>query len=91
MISERVVRLITEYFDECATSKSQATLVGILGYVDYRNKTLPMVEEVNEALRQRPSALTYVPLVSVEQMRQADRQYRKRFSQALKKLRSLDA
>ena len=95
MLSDRVVRMITDYLDECATLKREATLVGMHWYVDSHNKTLPTVEEVNAALRQRPSFLAAItgnaPLVSEENMRQADREYRKEFSEALKRLRSTDA
>ncbi|MGA2276442.1 MAG: hypothetical protein ABSG00_02470 [Terracidiphilus sp.] len=55
MISERVVKLATEYLDQCLAKSEPATLIAMLGYIDSQDKTIAVAEEVNEALRQRPS------------------------------------
>ena len=99
MISSHVVKLITEYLDQCETSASPATLVGVHWYVDGHNKTLPLLEEVNEALRQRPNfrvsraqgAVTFASAgsdyaITSEDLERADRHYRKEFRTTLKKL-----
>lgn len=44
-----------EYLDQCLKQQSSGTLVGMLGYVDARQKLVPAVEEVNAALAQRPA------------------------------------
>ena len=88
MINPRVVDLVTAYLDECAASGAEATLIDVLWYVDARFKSLPMVEEVNEALRRRPVRLVGVSgshsFASSDDMSCADREYRKQFSRALK-------
>jgi hypothetical protein len=99
MIDAHVVQLITDYLDQCITKGSQATLVGVQWYVDGRNKTLPLLEEINEALRHRPSLLVErlngavvfslsgtEKVITAEDLRLADKQYRKEFSVAYKKL-----
>jgi hypothetical protein len=99
MISTHVVKLATEYLDQCAAENQQATLVGMHWYIDGRDKTLPLLEEVNEALMQRASvyvqrvngAVVFSSIgservVTVEDMKRADKQYRKEFAVALKKL-----
>ena len=99
MISTHVVKLATEYLDQCSARNQQATLVGMHWYIDGRDKTLPMLEEVNEALMQRASV--YVQrlngevvfassgserAITAEDMKRADKQYRKEFAVALKKM-----
>ena len=99
MISSHVINIAVEYLDGCAATNQRATLVGMLWHVDGRNKTLPLVEEVNEALKQRPSicvervdSLVLFGLhgseraITVEDMRGADKQYRKEFAAALRRL-----
>ena len=101
MIDPHVIKLGTEYLDHCAATNEQATLVGMHWYIDGRNKTLPLLEEVNEALAQRPSfhvkrergAVVFAsagsePIVTAEDMRLADKQYRKEFAAALRKLKT---
>src|SRR5258706_15963469 len=98
MIDVHVVDLITGYLDQCLAESSEATLVGVYWHVDGQNKTLPLLDEINEALRQRPSVrvqrttggVTFGPsgtehTVTVEDSRKADKQYRKEFNIALKR------
>ena len=100
-ISAHVVGLAIEYLDQCAAEKREATLVGMHWYIDGRNKTMPLLEEINQALQQRPTvriqrvkgAVVFSPngsdgIVTHEDMRHADKQYRREFSAALKALRS---
>ena len=99
MISAHVVRLAVEYLDQCAAKNQQATLVGMHWYIDGRDKTLPLLEEVNDALMQRSSvyvqrangAVVFASsgserTVTAEDMKEADKQYRKEFGAALKRL-----
>ena len=100
MIDPHVVKLGTDYLDQCAGTNEKATLVGMHWYIDGRNKTLPLLEEVNEVLARRPStnvarengSVVFVSegsdrIVTAEDMRLADQQYRKEFAAALKKLK----
>jgi len=99
MISAHVVRLATEYLDQCMAKQNAATLVGMHWYIDTRDKTLPLLEEFNEALKQRPTV--YVQrgpngiifastgterTLTNEDMKQADSQYRNEFAAALKRI-----
>ena len=99
MINADVVKLACEYLDNCAASEKQATLVGMHWYVDGRHKTLPLVAEINEALRQRPqmrvsrerknvvfSAEGPDQSVTADDVKLADKQYRAEFAAELKKL-----
>ncbi len=98
MIDPNVVRLAVEYLDQCKTNNTQATLVGMHWHIDASNKTLPLLDEVNEALTHRPSIHVQRTnglvifgsdgterAVSNEDMKRADKQYRKEFSAALKR------
>ncbi len=104
MINSRSVELATEYLDQYAEKNQQPTLVGMHWHIDGRNKTLPLAEEINEALRQRP--LVYVQraggtvvfshnghdrTVTAEDMKQADKQYRREFATAYRALQEKDA
>ena len=95
MISPHIVKLAIEYLDSSAVKGERCTLVGMHWYVDGRNKTLPVTEEVNAALAQRPSLFVVREnetvlfsvaglerAVTVEDMRLADTLYRKEFSAA---------
>ena len=96
MIDSHVVELAIEYLDDCIARKLPATLVGMHWYIDARNKTIPLTEEVNAALTQRPAlgveriggrvVFTHSSEHSVtkEDMRHADRQYRREFARKLK-------
>jgi sugar phosphate isomerase/epimerase len=88
VVNLRVVDLVTAYLDECAASGVDGTLVGVLWYVDAHFKSLPTVEEVNEALRRRPVRLLGLsgsqPFASSDDISSADREYRKQVSRALK-------
>jgi hypothetical protein len=99
MISAAVVKLATEYLDQCAAQNQKATLVGMHWHIDALNKTLPSLEEVNEALAKRPSVFAQrangevvftsvgsTRFVTNDDMKQADTQYRKEFAAALKRL-----
>ena len=100
MVDSNVVRLAVEYLDSCLSTGAQATLVGMHWHIDGRNKTLPLLDEVNEALRQRPSLLAtrhkdgimfspsgVATAVTSDDMKVADRQYRTEFSAKLRELR----
>lgn len=100
MLDTHVVSLALEYLDECQSAGRQATLVGMHWYIDGRNKTLPLLSEVIEALSQRPQLLVsrqrgnvvFSPNgtgrdVTPDDMRGADKQYRSEFSAELRKLR----
>jgi hypothetical protein len=94
-----VVKLAVEYLDDCVALETAATLVGMHWYIDGRNKTLPFTEEVNAALSERPSlgaeriegrvAFTQAgrDLVTNEDMRRADKQYRHEFAEKLRELK----
>lgn len=56
MVDESVVQLATEYLDRYLEDEKGANLVGMLWYVDAREKLVPELDEVNEALARRPSA-----------------------------------
>ena len=56
MIDDYAVKLATEYLDHFLGGEKPATLVDMLGYVDAHDKVVLTLEEVNEALKQRPSA-----------------------------------
>jgi exopolysaccharide biosynthesis predicted pyruvyltransferase EpsI len=99
VIDPHVVKLATEYLDQRNSENHQATLVGMHWYIDGRNKTLPTLEEVNEALSKRANvrvqrlhgAVVFglggtKRAVTIEDMRKADKSYRKEFAAALKKL-----
>lgn len=99
MISTHVVKLATEYLDQCTAKNQPATLVGMHWYIDGLNKTIPMLDEVNEALMQRASvyvqrlngAVVFVSsgserTITAEDMKRADKQYRKEFAVTLRKL-----
>jgi hypothetical protein len=101
MVSAHVVDLAVEYLDECQSTGRLATLVGMHWYIDGRNKTLPLLDEVNEALTQRPQVfvsrrsgdVTFSDLgaersVTADDMRQADKRYRTEFSKELRRLRN---
>ena len=55
MVSEHVVKLAIEYLDQYLETNEPATLVTMLHYIDAHDKTIAVAEEVNEALRRRPS------------------------------------
>ena len=100
--SRRIVHFIIEYLDHCGTSHEDATLVGMHWYVDGREKTVPDVDEVNKALKKRPTI--YVQrgangvvfassgtdrTVTADDMAQAQRQYAEALRVAVGKLPGL--
>jgi hypothetical protein len=98
VIDTNVVRLAVEYLDECKFKGAPATLVGMHWRIDSANKTLPLTDEVNEAIKQRPhlriqrinGLVVFVPegkdrTVTGEEMKLADKKYRKEFWAAVKK------
>jgi hypothetical protein len=100
MIDPNVVKLAVEYLDQCCGENTPATLVGMHWFIDGRNKTLPLLEEINEALHQRPSVCVertngvvfFVTsgtehVVTKEDMKLADRGYRKEFTAALREMK----
>jgi hypothetical protein len=97
MIDKHVVGLGIAYLDECAATGQQPTLVGMHWYIDSRNKTLPLTEEVNAALAQRPffvrreGSVVFATegserSVTDEDMRRAGKRYNKEFWAAYRKL-----
>ena len=99
MIDPNVVKLAVEYLDDCVARESAATLVGLHWYIDGRNKTLPLTEEVNAALSERPLlgaeliegrvvfTLKGKDRVTNEDMHRADKQYRLEFAQKVRELK----
>jgi hypothetical protein len=100
MLDARVVTLAVEYLDTCQAEGHEATLVGMHWYVDGRNKTMPVLSEVNAALALRPnmrvsrinckvvfSAQGSEGVVTSEDMRRAGKDYRSEFSTQLRALR----
>lgn len=100
MIDSNVVDLAVEYLDQGDTEGAKCTLVDMHWYIDGRDKTIPFTEEVNEALKRRPSIfirrdkglVRFVSgsgdrSVSDTDMKLADAQYRKEFSAAYAKMR----
>ena len=98
MIDANVVKLAVEYLDECKETKVVATLVGMHWHIDGANKTLPLTTEINEALKQRPHVRVQRTngvvifgqageerVVTNEDMKLADKKYRKEFWAAVKK------
>ena len=98
MISANVVNLAIEYLDMCAVEQKTATLVGMYWHIDSRNKSVPLVEEVNEALKLRPQVLVsrenasvvfslngFEHAVAATDMAQAYLQYIEEFNAAYKR------
>lgn len=101
MINAHVVDLAVGYLDECLATGRLATLVGMHWHIDGRNKTLPVLGEVNEALAWRPRVFVSRPngdvvfsdqgterSVTADDLRRADGQYRAEFSEELRRLRN---
>lgn len=101
MINEGVVSRIKSYLDLRFSEQREATLVDMLWYVDGLDKMIPVLDEVNEALRQHASAyvqraggkVTFTPIgsertVAADDLEQAFFSYREQFAAALKKLES---
>jgi hypothetical protein len=99
-IDPNVVKLAVEYLDQCSRENTPATLVGMHWFIDGRNKTLPLFEEINEALHQRPSVCVERPngtvvfaasgtenVVTKEDIKLAARRYSKEFSAALRRMK----
>ena len=55
MVDEFAVKFATEYLDKEFAKGESADLVGMLNHVDYFERVVMVLEEVNEALKQRPS------------------------------------
>ena len=55
MIDEFAVKFATEYLDKHFAEGGPADLVGMLNHVDYFERVVMVVDEINETLRQRPS------------------------------------
>jgi hypothetical protein len=55
MIDEFAVKFATEYLDKRFANGDPADLVGMLNHVDYFDRVVMVVNEVNETLKQRPS------------------------------------
>jgi len=59
MIDDYTVKLATEYLDYCFGKSEAADLPGMLNQVDYYDRVVMVLEEVNEALRLRPSVFVH--------------------------------
>jgi hypothetical protein len=101
MIEMHVVRLATEYLDYCFAKNEQATLVAMLNWIDAKDKTVANLDEVNDALRQRPAVSIQRiagkivfgstgsdQAVTDDELRQACADYREEFRLAYEKLKS---
>lgn len=55
MIDPYAVKHATEYLDGQFAKGEPADLVGMLNHVDYFERVVMVLDEVNETLRQRPS------------------------------------
>jgi hypothetical protein len=55
MADEFAIQFATEYLDQQFAGGKPADLVGMLNHVDYFERVVMVVDEVNETLRQRPS------------------------------------
>jgi hypothetical protein len=55
MIDENAVKLAVEYLDIRFRNNEPADLIGMLNHVDYFERVVMVLEEVNETLKQRPS------------------------------------
>jgi hypothetical protein len=55
MIDEAAVKFAIEYLDRQFVAGETADLVGMLNHVDYFDRIVMVLEEVNETLRQRPT------------------------------------
>lgn len=55
MIDEYAVKFATEYLDRQFASGEPADLVGMLNHVDFFDRVVMVLDEVNEVLKQRPS------------------------------------
>ncbi len=101
MVDVHVVGLAVEYLDECQRNGQVATLVGMYWHIDGRNKTMPLLSEVNDALAQRPQFFVSRPhgavvfsvhgterVVTADDMRVADGQYRAEFAKEWRRSRS---
>jgi hypothetical protein len=98
MISARVVELAAEYLGQSADANGNATLVGLLWYVDSRDKSVPNADEVNAALQRQAGTMVArsAGVVSFSQsgtshtiteadLRTAYEQYRAEFAALLRK------
>lgn len=101
MINEDAVSLAKEYLDLRFSESKEATLVGMLWYIDGRDKIILLLDEVNETLRQHASvyvqradgkiifALTGSDrTVKADELEQAIIDYRNEFAAAFRKLES---
>lgn len=103
MVNQNVVKRITDYLDESNAKSTSATLVGIFWYVDSRDRTPPLLEEINQALASRSNVgmensgvdVIFVfghqkanPGVTQNDFQRADAAYRKEFSLKLKELKN---
>jgi len=55
MIDEFAVKFAVEYLDRQFAKGNPTDLIGMLNHVDYFERVVMVVEEVNEALKERPS------------------------------------
>ena len=54
MIDQHAIKYATEYLDQQFAKGEQADLIGMLNHVDYFERVVMVLDEVNETLRQRP-------------------------------------
>lgn len=103
MIEEYVIKIMLDYFDKHISEGVDGDLADLHEYVDGRFKQLPLVEEVNEALARntrifvrREGKRIMLSLVGVnrtvtnEDMRIADKQFRKSFYRKMRELKAAE-
>jgi hypothetical protein len=101
MINEGAVSRAKEYLDLRFSESKEATLVEMLWYIDGHDKIIPMLDELNETLRQHASVyvqradgkIIFAPTgsnrtVKAHELEQAIIEYRNEFAAAFGKLES---
>jgi hypothetical protein len=101
MINEGVVSLAQRYLDLRFAENREGTLVEMVWYIDARDKMIPLLDEVNEALRRHASAYVQRADVKIiftragsdrtitdEDLERAIINYREEFAATLKRLES---
>jgi hypothetical protein len=52
---DNIIKLGTEYLDSCLSRGKMPTLVGMLNHIDYYERNVANLDEINEILNQRPA------------------------------------
>jgi hypothetical protein len=101
MFSEHAVKLATEYLDRTFESDKQPTLAEMLNHVDYFERVVMTLDEVEAALDQRPSVFVHRNegrvefrlngtdrAITEDDLRRSIEQYREYFREQLEKLQA---